>query len=219
LLQRDDIKKYELALSDYHLLQGECILRGVDFLCTAFDVDWLDKVVEMGVPYIKVPSSKITDMPYLKACDDYGIPIILSTGLSGIDEIYNALSVIHMGINPILMHCTTDYPCRPEDANMLALETLKGLFPELEIGYSDHTVGTLAGTMAVAMGAKYIEKHITMDTKQRGPDHSASANPAMFFEYVDSIREVEAMMGDGKKKVEKGAEEYLWVKAQYNLSN
>ena len=214
-LGRPELAQYEFTIEDFQSIAAYCSYRGIDFIVSPFDVGWIDELEDL-IDTIKIPSSKITDYDYLEVCHQTGKKIILSTGLSGMDEIHRALGEFDEKTDLTLLHCTSAYPCEPEDVNMLAMkELMKSGVP---VGYSDHTDTGIAAVLAVAMGAVMIEKHITLSRLQIGPDHHMSVEPEEFMGFVWNIRESEKMMGDGVKKVEKGAEEYLWVKEKYNLT-
>jgi sialic acid synthase SpsE len=216
LLGRPELKKYELTWDNFVDLKRRCITLGVDFLCSAFDTDWLADI-EPLVKQIKIPSSKTSDIKYIAACGDFEKDIILSTGLSDFDEIKGVIYGIDWGQKITILHCTTDYPPEMEDLNMSVMTELRDHF-EVPVGYSDHTRGNAAAVMAVTLGATIIEKHITLSRNQEGPDHHMSIYPDELKQFVDSIRHTELMLGDGVIRVEKGAEKNFWIKEQYNLS-
>jgi N,N'-diacetyllegionaminate synthase len=216
-LQRSDLKNLELGQAQFMRIAEYCKSNNIDFLCTAFDNKWLEFVYFLDVKYIKIPSSKILDKEYLLKCSDINCPIILSTGLSDTKEVYKALGYLGRSSRIILMHCTTSFPVELECVNMLAMKGMRDKFHK-PVGYSDHTTNNYAVVMAVSMGASIIEKHLTLDRLSHGPDHLMSASPEEFKEYVGCIRMIEKAKGDGVKRIEKCAEDWIYLKEQYNFS-
>ncbi len=199
--QFDMIRKLELPFEDFALLQKHCHSVGIEFISTPDGLQSLNYLLKLEVPFIKIGSTEVTNYPFLREIGDAGKPIILSTGMSTLGEIEKAIDTIYETGNKdiTLMHCTTDYPTSIENVNMNAMLTLKDAF-HVPVGYSDHTLGCEAAVAAVAMGAVYIEKHITLDKKLPGPDHKASMEPKAFCEYVQHIRNTELLLGDGRKR-------------------
>lgn len=204
--QADMLRKLELSYEEFRELHRFCQEIGILFLSTAFDLESIDFLAELGMPIWKIPSGEITNLPYLEKIAEQGKPIILSTGMAEMDEVEAAINVLQKKLNqggdPVnitVLHCTTEYPTPEEDVNLLAMQSLKNKFL-LSVGYSDHTEGYLVPVMAVAMGAKVIEKHFTIDKNMEGPDHKASLNPQELKEMVDKIRSAEVILGDGEKK-------------------
>lgn len=196
--QLEMIKKLELSYDDFKELQKYCNKKNIMFLSTPFDIESIDFLNSLNMPIFKVPSGEITNLPYLRKINSLKKKIILSTGMSTIDEIADALSILK-DYEVSLLHCTTEYPCLFEEVNLNAIQTLKDKF-NLETGYSDHTAGIEVSIAAVAMGATIIEKHFTLDKNMEGPDHKASLEPNELKELVKSIRNVELAIGDGVKK-------------------
>ncbi len=198
--QFDMLKRLELSQSDFRKIKEHCDSIGITFASTADEPDSLDFLVDLGIPFIKIGSGEICNIPYLRYMGSKGLPIILSTGMSTIEEVSDSIEAIRSGgaKDITLLHCTTNYPCPPDEVNLLAMDTLRKRF-ELPVGYSDHTKGIEASLAAVAMGAKVIEKHFTLDCGMDGPDHVASTEPKEFKEMVDSIRKVEKCLGSGVK--------------------
>ena len=194
------IRKLELSFDDFAELKAYCDRQGIMFLSTPFDEVSADFLTEM-VPMFKIGSGEITNIPFLKRIALKKKPIILSTGMSSLSEIEIALSAMYCeGASDIsLLHCTTNYPCPFNEVNLRAMLTIGEAF-KLPIGYSDHTLGTEIPVAAVAMGAKIIEKHFTLDRQLSGPDHKASLEPEELTAMVKSIRNVEAALGDGIKR-------------------
>jgi len=194
------IRKLELSFDDFVELKAYCDRQGIMFLSTPFDEVSADFLTEM-VPMFKIGSGEITNIPFLKRIAQKKKPIILSTGMSSLSEIETALSAMYCeGASDIsLLHCTTNYPCPFNEVNLRAMLTIGEAF-KLPIGYSDHTLGIEIPVAAVAMGAKIIEKHFTLDRQLPGPDHKASLEPEELTAMVKSIRNVEAALGDGIKR-------------------
>lgn len=199
--QLEMCKKLMLLDKDYPELVDYCNKKGIEFLSTPFDRESVDFLANLGVRKWKIPSGEITHLPLLVHIAKRGEPVILSTGMSTIEEIRDALSVLaENGANDItVLQCNTEYPTPFEDANITAMNTLKKEFG-CNIGYSDHTLGITAPIAAVALGATVIEKHFTLDRHMPGPDQSASLEPDELKTMVKMIRETELALGDGEKK-------------------
>ena len=199
--QLEMCKKLMLPDKDYPELVDYCNKKGIEFLSTPFDRESVDFLANLGVRKWKIPSGEITHLPLLVHIAKRGEPVILSTGMSTIEEIRDALSVLaENGANDItVLQCNTEYPTPFEDANITAMNTLKKEFG-CNIGYSDHTFGITAPIAAVALGATVIEKHFTLDRHMPGPDQSASLEPDELKTMVKMIRETELALGDGEKK-------------------
>ena len=175
--------------------------KGVDFISTPDGTDSLKCILDIGVPFIKIGSTEVTNLPFLKEIGDTGKPLVLSTGMSTMGEVEKALETIYSTGNRkvVLMHCTTAYPTGVGEVNLKAMITMREAF-KTEVGLSDHTTSFEAAVAAVALGAKYIEKHITLDHGMEGPDHKASMEPDDFRRYVEAIRNTEIILGDGIKR-------------------
>lgn len=199
--QIDMLKKLELSFDDFRELKNYCDKVGVIFMSTPFDFDSLDFLNTIEMPNYKIPSGEITNLPYLIRIAKAGREVILSTGMCDMEEIEQAVDALQKyGASKIsLLHCTTEYPAPFEEVNLNAMLTLKEKFG-LETGYSDHTRGIEIPVAAVALGAKIIEKHFTLDKNMEGPDHKASLNPQELSEMVSAIRNVEKSLGTGEKK-------------------
>ena len=202
--QLDMIKDLVLSYSDFKELKEYSEKIGIKFLSTPFDLPSIDFLHSLGIDYMKIPSGEITNLPYLRKISKLGIPVIMSTGMSCLGEIEDALRVLTEGglnINQIsLLHCNTEYPTPFSDVNLKAMLTLKDCFG-VKVGYSDHTKGIEVPISAVAMGAEIIEKHFTLDRTLPGPDHVASLEPNELKLMVDSIRNIEQALGSGIKRV------------------
>lgn len=204
--QFEMIKKLELSFSDFEELKTYCDKKGIVFLSTPFDIESARFLKELGLEIFKIPSGEITNYPLLREIGSYGKKVILSTGMADLGEIEDALDVlIESGTkreNITVLHCNTEYPTPFEDANLKAMITIKEAF-KVEVGYSDHTQGIELPIAAVALGAKVIEKHFTLDKNLPGPDHKASLEPHELKQMVQAIRNIEKALGDGIKKPSK----------------
>jgi N,N'-diacetyllegionaminate synthase len=202
--QYDMLKKLELSHENHLELIQYCKQKSIKFFSTAFDVEGVHYLNDIGLEIFKVPSGEVTNYPYLDAIASFGKPVILSTGMCTEIEISEALEVlISKGLpkNKItILHCNTEYPTPMQDVNLKAMLTIKETFG-VEIGYSDHTLGIEVPIAAVAMGATIIEKHFTLDRTLEGPDHLASLEPNELNSMVRAIRNIEmAISGSGKKE-------------------
>jgi len=186
------------------LLKAFCEEQGIAFLSTPFDLVSIDVLKELNMEYFKIPSGEITNLPYLRKIARIGIPVILSTGMSTLEEIDAAIEVlVQNGLKKedlILLHCNTEYPTPMCDVNLNAMQSLAQHF-NVAVGYSDHTTGIEVPIAAVAMGACVIEKHFTLDRNMSGPDHKASLEPDELKKMVQAIRNVELAMGSSSKFV------------------
>lgn len=206
------LKKLELSSQDHHELIKYAKDRQIGFLSTPFDLDSLQLLIDAGIDIIKLPSGEITNYPLLKKSAETGKRIILSTGMSNIEEIKTAVKVLKInGAGEIiLLHCNTQYPTPYEDVNLNAMKTIAEA-TGLLVGYSDHTIGIEVPVAAVAMGATVIEKHFTLDRNMEGPDHKASLEPHELKAMVSAIRNVEKAMGDGVKEPSKSEKENIGI--------
>lgn len=198
--QFDMLKRLELSYDDFRKVKAHCDKIGIQFASTADEEESLDFLISLGIPFIKIGSGEITNIPYLRIMGSKKLPIIISSGMSTLAEVDTALAELkNAGATEItLLHCTTNYPCPMQDVNLKAILTLKEAF-KIPVGYSDHTEGIEVPVAAVAMGAKVIEKHFTLDRNMEGPDHLASTEPVEFKKMVDSIRNIEKAFGTGEK--------------------
>jgi sialic acid synthase SpsE len=193
-------KGAELSLADYRRIARKAADVGITLIATAIDLDGLGMITALDLPIIKIDSTNITNLSVLRAIAETGKPVFLSTGASNIGEIERALAILRQGTQDItLFHCTVQYPAEDQNLNLQALRTMATVFPDLAIGYSDHSKGTVAAVAAVALGATVLEKHFTLDNGMPGPDHHFSSDPAAFAEYVSAVRRIEKMLGDGRK--------------------
>jgi N,N'-diacetyllegionaminate synthase len=202
--QFDMIKKLELSVDDHAVLIDYCREIGIEFLSSPFDLESIDLLHEIGLPLFKIPSGEITNLPYLKKIAAFNKRVILSTGMSTLEEVEKAVNLIVANgtdKNKItLLHCNTEYPTPYEDVNLKAMQTMKSTFG-VEVGYSDHTQGIEVPIAAVALGATVIEKHFTLDKSLPGPDQLASLDPQELKQMVDGIRRIEKALGSGAKEV------------------
>lgn len=224
--QRDMLRKLELSEDAHRALLDRCRQRGIEFMSTPFDIESLRFLVEeIEMRWIKIPSGEITNGPLLLAAARTGKPILLSTGMSTLEEIGDALGVLAFGSlglgqaasteefrkaleSPVgirmlkekvtVLHCVTEYPAPLEDVNLRAIGVIRETFP-VEVGYSDHSLGLLAAYAAVALGATVLEKHFTLDKTLPGPDHRASLDPGELVAMVRGIRDISKAMGAARK--------------------
>lgn len=202
--QNDLLSNLELKEQDFQHLNEYCKLKGIKFLSTAFDLESLKFLLELGIDAIKIPSGEITNYPYLKYISNIkGKRIFLSTGMATLQEVNSAYSILtkNKGINKediTVFQCTSMYPCPKEHANINILETYKNL--GYKIGFSDHTDGILAAQLALSKGARLFEKHITLDRSMSGPDHKASLNPEQFEKYIEGLKTAREILGSYEKK-------------------
>ncbi|PIS12079.1 MAG: N-acetylneuraminate synthase [Bdellovibrio sp. CG10_big_fil_rev_8_21_14_0_10_47_8] len=228
--QLDMVRRWQLSLADFKKIKDRCLKLGIEFLSTPFDMGSIDLLAnDLGVSRLKLPSGEITNAPYLIKSAQSGLPLVVSTGMSTLDEVRHALEAIAFGLvespksskgpskesftnafqsdegqrllreRVTLLHCTTDYPAPLKDVNLRAMITMRDHF-HLPTGYSDHTQGIVVPIAAVAMGASIIEKHFTLDRKMTGPDHAASLEPNELRDMVKAIRDVDVAMGSTEKR-------------------
>ena len=201
--QFDMIKKLELGRAAHDELIRYCGQKDIRFLSTAFDHDSVDLLAELNVPFYKIPSGEITNLPYMRHIGRMGKPIIMSTGMATLEEVRAAMDIlIEAGVEKYkitVLHCNTEYPTPMEDVNLNAMLTI-GEELGVAVGYSDHTLGIEIPIAAVALGATVIEKHYTLNRTLTGPDHAASLEPHELKAMVAVIRNIEKAMGDGVKK-------------------
>ncbi len=220
------LKKLELSVDDHHALVARCKAKKIDFLSTPFDLDSLDLLAnQIGLQTLKIGSGELTNAPLLHAAAKTGRQMILSTGMTTLEEVRGALGVLAHGLmgradagvdafasafdsqegqaalraHVTLLHCTSAYPTPDEDVNLNAIATLKDAFG-LPVGFSDHSVGAILSIASVAAGACMIEKHFTLDRSLPGPDHAASLEPSELRELIVGVRRVSAALGDGTKE-------------------
>ena len=199
--QYEMVKKLELPFEQFRSIKKYYEEKNILFLSTPFDLDSIDFLEEIQIPFWKIPSGEITNLPYLEKIARTGKDVIMSTGMSNMEEIEMALSVLKKnGAGKItLLHCNTEYPTPFGDVNLRAMQAMEETF-RVPVGYSDHTIGIEVPIAAVAMGASVIEKHFTLDKNMEGPDHKASLEPGELKQMVRSIRNIEQAMGSSEKQ-------------------
>ncbi len=195
------LKRLELSIQMHKQLFAYCEDREILFLSTPFDEDSVDFLESLGVAAFKVSSGEITNQPLLVHIATKKKPIILSTGMSSLVDVAQAVKIIREAGNQklVLLHCVSNYPADPKDVNLRAMETMATAF-QLPVGFSDHTLGVEVSLAAVALGARVIEKHFTLNRKMPGPDHRASLEPEGLRKLVKGIRIVESALGNGRKE-------------------
>jgi len=200
--QFEMIKKLEIDEAAHVELMQYCKGKDIQFLSSPFDLESIDLLNRLGLDIFKIPSGEITNLPYLRKIGKLNKKVILSTGMSNMEEIRTALEIIITAgtdkNNITILHANTEYPTPFEDVNLLAMQTIANTF-KVNVGYSDHTLGIEIPIAAIALGATVIEKHFTLDRNMEGPDHKASLEPHELKEMVKCIRNVEIAMGDGIK--------------------
>lgn len=199
--QQDMLRRLELSFEEFMGLKEYCVQAGIQFLSTPFDFESIDFLISMDMPFWKIPSGEITNLPYLLRIAGTEKSVVMSTGMSTLKEVGTALDVLKKnGSGPVtLLHCNTEYPTPMKDVNLRAMLTLRDTF-HCEVGYSDHTLGTEVPIAAAALGATIIEKHFTLDRNMEGPDHKASLEPKELAAMVRGIRNVELALGTGIKE-------------------
>jgi N,N'-diacetyllegionaminate synthase len=199
--QHDMLAQLELSADDHRSLIEHCAARSITFLSSPFDADSADLLASLNVPAIKLGSGELTNLPLLRHVAALGLPLLLSTGMSDLDEVTAAVEAVRAaGAEQIaLLHCVSSYPADPAEANLRAMATM-GAAIGLAVGWSDHCEGVEVALAAVAFGAMVIEKHLTLDRTMDGPDHRASTEPGPFADMVRAIRAIESALGDGVKR-------------------
>ena len=192
-------RRYEFTRDEWVKIRRACDEEGIVFLSTPQNTSDLEILLELGVLAVKVGSDDFTNLPLLKRYARTHLPLLLSCGMSDLAETYHALETVgtFKGYPTILLVCTSEYPTPADHVNISRLTTLKGAFPGLILGFSDHTQNTTAATMAVALGARLFEKHFTIDHNLPGPDHWFSVDPSGAAEWIRSIRLADTMLGSG----------------------
>ena len=200
--QMEMLQKLQLSENEFIELKHYCDEKGILFLSTPFDVDSFHFLQSIGITMVKIPSGEITNYPLLREIGKSGLKVLLSTGMSQIDEVVTAIDTLkEFGTKEIVvLQCNTEYPTPLSDANVRCMLTL-GKETGCSFGYSDHTCGNEVLIAAVALGATVVEKHFTLDKTMEGPDHIASIEPEELKQLVTSIRNVEMALGEGEKKV------------------
>lgn len=199
--QWEMLARLVLSEEDHHVIAESCRDHGIRFLSTPFDAATADRLVAMGVDLLKISSAEVTNWPFLRHLGGLRVPVILSTGMSTLQEVADAVEVLRKsGCEDLsLLHCVSSYPSAAEDSNLHSMQTMASLF-DVPVGWSDHTEGITVGVAAVAMGAVVLEKHFTLDRSLPGPDHLTSVEPQELADLVRSVRQVEAARGSGVKR-------------------
>jgi N-acetylneuraminate synthase len=192
--------KVEFTEDQYCEIDKYCREKGIAWMVSVWDEPSVDFMEKFDTPAYKIPSASLTDTKLIRKARATGRPLILSSGMSTMEQIHKGVSVAGEE-NLVLMHCTSTYPCEPEELNLKMVQTLRGEFPDIPIGYSGHEVGLVPSAVAVAFGACMVERHLTLDRAMWGSDQAASVEPGGFERLVKYIRVTEASLGDGVKKV------------------
>ena len=199
--QLEMLKALELSHEEFKRIKAHCEANGIIFMSTPFDMSSLNFLEELDVPAFKISSGDLTNLPLLAEAGKKQRPIVLSTGMSNLSEVREAVAAVRDAGNEqiALLHCVSNYPADPAEVNLRAMRTMHREF-RLPVGYSDHTMGLEVALAAVALGARIIEKHFTLDRSLKGPDHRASLVPEELNDLIKSIRNIEIALGDGEKK-------------------
>jgi N-acetylneuraminate synthase len=193
-------KKVEFNEKQYHEIEKYCKQKSITWMVSVWDEPSVEFMEKFDTPAYKIPSASLTDHDLIKGAQSTRKPVILSTGMSTMEQIHKGVKIA--GENDlVLMHCTSTYPCEPEELNLKMIDTLRREFPSVPVGYSGHEVGLVPSAVAVALGACMVERHLTLDRAMWGSDQAASVEPGGFERLVKYIRVSEAALGDGVKKV------------------
>ena len=197
------LKDLEISFEQQKELKKYAENKNIEFLSTGFDLSSIKFLNKLNLNRFKIPSGEITNLPYLRLIGSFKKPVILSTGMSNLNEVKEALQQLYMAGLEVedvtILHCTSQYPAPIKDVNLMAMNTLRNFF-KTKIGYSDHTLGVEVALAAVALGAEVIEKHLTLDKSFDGPDHMASLEPNEFSNLVKGIRKISLSLGSHEKK-------------------
>jgi len=201
--QLDLLRSLQLPVEGYKYIFDLCQRIDIDFLSTPFDVESLELLLDLGCDRVKISSGDLTNYFLMKPVSEKNLSVILSTGMGNLEEISEAIACLTLNgalkKDISLLHCTSEYPCPIDSVNLKAMNSLSQKFKR-PVGYSDHTLGSEVAVAAVAAGAKIIEKHFTLDTSMKGPDHASSLNPKDFFNFVRAVRRTEIIMGSKIKE-------------------
>ena len=192
--------KVEFGEEQYREIDRYCKEKGIAWMVSVWDQDSVDFMEQFDTPAYKIPSASLTDFGLIRKARATGKPLILSSGMSTMEQIHQGVKIAGKK-DLLLMHCTSTYPCEPEELNLKMIETLRREFPEIPIGYSGHEVGLVPTAVAVALGACMVERHLTLDRAMWGSDQAASVEPWGFETLVKYIHVTERSIGDGVKKV------------------
>jgi N,N'-diacetyllegionaminate synthase len=202
--QHEMLRKLELTELMHYELINHCTIRKIGFFSTGFDIESINFLASLGQELFKIPSGEITNLPFLRHIGRLGKKVLLSTGMSNMHEVGAALNALELSGTPknriTVLHCTSSYPAEKSDVNLRAMLSIQDEFG-VEVGYSDHTLGIEVAIAAVALGAKVIEKHFSLDRNMSGPDHKASLEPDELIRMVAGIRSIEKALGDGNKVI------------------
>ena len=201
--QFEMLKTLELSADEQMMLKSYCEKRNIIYLCTPYENKSIDMLDQMDVAAFKVASTDATNVPFLRNIAQKGRPVFLSTGMSTLGEVEQAIETLHTGGldgKTVVLHCTSEYPAPANEVNLRAILSMQEAF-DCPVGFSDHTSDAIVSSWAVAVGACVIEKHFTLDRNMIGPDHKASIEPDELLILVENIRNLEVAMGDGVKKV------------------
>jgi N,N'-diacetyllegionaminate synthase len=198
------LRRLELNAAMHEELIAHCAARSIEFFSTGFDIESIDLLLSLGQDHFKIPSGEVTNLPYLRHIGQLGKAVIVSTGMATLGDIEAALEVLEQAgtarTQITVLHCTTEYPTPMSEVNLRAMQSIQAAFG-VAVGYSDHTAGIEVAIAAVAMGARVIEKHFTLDRNLPGPDHRASLEPDELKAMVRAIRNIEVALGDGIKRL------------------
>ena len=192
--------KVEFNEEQYSEIDSYCQQRGIPWMVSVWDEPSVEFMEQFDTPAYKIPSASLTDFNLIRKARATGKPLVLSSGMSTLEQIKMGVAIAGEE-NLLMMHCTSTYPCEPEELNLRVVETLRREFPNVPIGYSGHEVGLVPSAVAVAFGACMVERHLTLDRAMWGSDQAASVEPGGFERLVKYIRVTEASLGDGVKKV------------------
>ncbi|SMP47694.1 N-acetylneuraminate synthase [Neorhodopirellula lusitana] len=198
--QQEMLRRLELSEQDHRTLADHCQAIGIEFMSTAFDINSVDLLVDLGVQRFKIPSGELTNLPLIQRVAQEQCEMFISTGMSSLGEVEQAVEMAEASGGKItLLHCVSAYPAPLEEVNLRSMKTLGDAF-HLPIGFSDHTAGITVAPAAVALGACVVEKHFTLDRSLPGPDHAASLEVPELTQMISAIREVEIAMGSPRKQ-------------------
>ncbi|XZE55166.1 N-acetylneuraminate synthase [Planctomycetaceae bacterium SH139] len=199
--QFEMLRRLELSIEDHRRIIQRCHQRGIQFMSTPFDEESVDLLADEGMQFFKIPSGEVTNLPLIQHIASKRRPVLLSTGMCNLADVEAAVETLEQaGISELaLLHCVSNYPAAAADTNLRAMQTMATAFG-YAVGYSDHTLGSAVPLAAVALGAKILEKHFTLDRSLPGPDHLASSEPAELSQLISDIRVVESALGNGRKR-------------------
>ena len=212
--QHKMLTRLELDANMHHELIAHCDLRNIEFFSTGFDIESIDFLISLGINHFKIPSGETTNLPYLRHIGQFSKSVILSTGMSTLNDIEAAIDVLEQAGTArsliTVLHCTTEYPTPMSEVNLRAMQSIQASFG-VAVGYSDHTAGIEVAIASAALGATVIEKHFTLNKSLPGPDHKASLDPDELKAMVSAIRNIEIALGDGIKRLTPSEERNKFV--------